>query len=80
MPMLQTISVLAVTFFTLPESGPVLPHSEAPKPPAQYAQVWGAQCQTPFGICLMVDQFGNPVQAPVGSPCFCGPDAGTVIP
>jgi hypothetical protein len=61
------------------------PDLQAPKAlnyspaPAQLAQVMGGSCQTPFGICPLLDPNGVAIQAPLGSPCFCGPDSGTAI-
>lgn len=57
----------------------VLPHSATPDPSQQWTQVMGSRCQTPFGICPLVDPNGQAYAAPVGSPCACGTDAGSVI-
>ena len=58
----------------------VLPHSVAPHlTPERQVQVWGNLCQTPFGVCTLVNPNGEPYIAPVGTSCFCGSDAGTVI-
>lgn len=71
--------VPALATLALLQHAPELPQSRPPDATQRQAQVMGSLCQTPFGVCLLVDPNGTPYQAPVGSPCFCGPDAGTVI-
>lgn len=37
------------------------------------AQSLSSRCATPAGICLVTPQ-------PIGTPCFCGQNYGTIIP
>jgi hypothetical protein len=53
--------------------------SPRPAPNQQSVQVMGSNCQTQYGICPLVNPDGTPYQAPIGQPCTCGPDAGTVV-
>jgi hypothetical protein len=77
--LLQVIAVLIPMSFMPQIPRGDLPHSERPLTEDQLAQVWGGFCQTPFGICPLIDPNGQAYTAPVGSPCFCGPDAGSVV-
>lgn len=74
--MMRSLVIAALVPFLAPEK---LPHSELGQTGQTEAQVWGGMCQTPFGVCPLIDQNGQPYQAPVGSTCFCGSDAGTVV-
>ena len=75
---LLPVAAAAVLLHT--ENNSVLPHSVAPHLGAErQVQVWGKLCQTPFGVCTLVNPNGEQYSAPVGTPCFCGSDAGTVM-
>ena len=76
-PLVLLVIAVFAPFFSA--AAPAMPrHSRAAPPVAELAQVWGGYCQTQFGICPLVDPQGNPIQAPVGSICFCGQDPGQV--
>ena len=68
---------ILIAAFILPSDQPgmstlqQLPHSEM-------AQVYGSFCQTPFGVCPLVQSDGSPYTAPVRTLCFCGKDPGQV--
>jgi len=74
--LLQSLVIAALVPLATPHD---LPHSTAGNTGRRDAQVWGGLCQTPFGVCPLIDQNGQAYQAPVGSTCFCGSDAGTVV-
>ena len=61
--------------------GAELPKSAIPKQHFVLAQsvANGQQCQTLSGICPLLDKAGKPFQLPLGSICYCGVDAGSVI-
>jgi hypothetical protein len=56
-----------------------LPHSQPPAEGQRHTQVYGGLCQTQYGVCPLIDANGASYSAPVGSPCYCGPDPGFVI-
>jgi len=61
-----------------PNTAP-LPQSEMPGGQMELSQVYGGNCQTPFGTCPLLDKNGVPQQLPIGSTCQCGTDEGTVV-
>jgi hypothetical protein len=76
---IAAVSILlavSLTFFPADVGHEVAPRTQKLK----IAQMLGWHCQTRFGICPILDGYGNPVWLPVGSPCGCGLDPGFVIP
>jgi len=66
-PFLVT-TAFALVFFGTPVGSPDI------RTPLRAAQIYlSPKCATPKGVCLVAPQ-------PVGSPCFCGPDRGQIIP
>ena len=74
---MKTLIVVALALLPLSPKAPSNHHPQA-LPHSELVQAFGAYCQTPFGVCPLVQPNGVPYSAPVGSLCFCGKDAGQV--